>query len=233
MTSLGHEPNEHWSFDDSVSNCFEDMLERSIPKYLAMRESVSDVGRFFMRHNSVVVDLGCSHGDTIAGLLPYAKGNARFIGYENSTPMLEYAVERFKHDANVAIFKHDLSTGLRFGGGMNLITSVLTLQFLSPIVRELIVEQAYSSLFAGGALIVVEKVVGDTYNINKMMTDRYHLMKEENGYSKAEIKAKSESLKFTMNPYSAAQNEHMLRRVGFKVDCFWRWMNFAAWVAVK
>jgi len=233
MTSLGHEPTEHWAFDASVSDCFEDMLERSIPKYWVMRELVSDVGNFFMRHDSVVVDLGCSHGDTIAGLLPHAKGNTRFVGYENSKPMLEHATERFKHDANVHIFEHDLSTGLRFGGGTTLMTAVLTLQFLAPITRELIIEQAYSSLSAGGALIVVEKVLGDTFNIDKMMVDRYHRMKKGNGYSDKEIKAKSESLKFAMNPFSASHNEHMLRRVGFRVDCFWRWMNFAAWVAVK
>ena len=35
-------------------------------------------------------------------------------------------------------------------------------------------------------------------------------------------------------PVSAAMNERFLRNAGFaKVECFWRWMNFAAWIAVK
>lgn len=33
---------------------------------------------------------------------------------------------------------------------------------------------------------------------------------------------------------TAAWNEEMLRNTGFvEVDCFWRWMNFAGWVATK
>jgi tRNA (cmo5U34)-methyltransferase len=42
------------------------------------------------------------------------------------------------------------------------------------------------------------------------------------------------SLEGVLVPVTAAWNEYLLRSAGFShVDCFWRWMNFAAWVAVK
>jgi tRNA (cmo5U34)-methyltransferase len=35
-------------------------------------------------------------------------------------------------------------------------------------------------------------------------------------------------------PVTAGWNEEMLRGAGFQeIDCFWRWLNFAGWVAVK
>jgi tRNA (cmo5U34)-methyltransferase len=34
-------------------------------------------------------------------------------------------------------------------------------------------------------------------------------------------------------PLDAGQNQSLLKESGFRgVECFWRWMNFAAWVAV-
>jgi tRNA (cmo5U34)-methyltransferase len=33
---------------------------------------------------------------------------------------------------------------------------------------------------------------------------------------------------------TARSNKELLRSVGFtQVDCFWHWMNFAGWVAVR
>ena len=34
-------PKEKWEFDENVANCFENMLERSIPNYNFMRNSVA------------------------------------------------------------------------------------------------------------------------------------------------------------------------------------------------
>ena len=35
-------------------------------------------------------------------------------------------------------------------------------------------------------------------------------------------------------PVTAAWNEELLRTAGFGVvECFWRYLNFAAWVAVR
>ena len=35
-------------------------------------------------------------------------------------------------------------------------------------------------------------------------------------------------------PVTAHWNEELLRNAGFaQVECFWRWCNFAGWIAVK
>ena len=62
----------------------------------------------------------------------------------------------------------------------------------------------------------------------------YRMKKSNSGYSIDEIDRKSASLEGVLVPVTAKWNEDMLREAGFKsVDCFWRWMNFAGWIAIK
>ena len=59
-------------------------------------------------------------------------------------------------------------------------------------------------------------------------------IKRENGYSESQIDRKRMSLEGVLVPVTARWNEELLHQEGFaSVDCFWRHLNFAGWVAVK
>jgi tRNA (cmo5U34)-methyltransferase len=59
-------------------------------------------------------------------------------------------------------------------------------------------------------------------------------MKRANGYSEEQIVRKRLALEGVLVPMTARGNEELLATAGFEaIDCFWRWMNFAAWVAVR
>ena len=112
--------------------------------------------------------------------------------------------------------------------------AVLTLQFTPINYRQQIIRRAYESLLSGGVLIVVEKVLGQGASLDDMMVDIYHESKAANGYSHAAIDAKRRALEGVLVPITAAMNESILRGASFQeIDCFWRWMNFAGWVAVR
>jgi tRNA (cmo5U34)-methyltransferase len=86
----------------------------------------------------------------------------------------------------------------------------------------------------GGALILVEKVLGSNNAIDTMLVDEYYRIKAENAYTQEQISAKRKSLEGVLVPITARWNEEMLKEAGFRsVDCFWRYLNFAGWVAVK
>jgi hypothetical protein len=88
--------------------------------------------------------------------------------------------------------------------------------------------------FSGGALILVEKVLGSNNAIDTMLVDEYYRIKAENAYTQEQISAKRKSLEGVLVPITARWNEEMLKEAGFRsVDCFWRYLNFAGWVAVK
>src|SRR5262249_48396189 len=70
--------------------------------------------------------------------------------------------------------------------------------------------------------------------IDGLMVDLYYRLKRENGYTREEIDRKRFALEGVLVPVTARWNEELLRGAGFRqVDYFWRWMNFAGWIAVK
>jgi len=150
--------------------------------------------------------------------------------------MLDALNERFKYyiDAGVVAIKNlDLrETYPRVTASVTL--SVLTLQFVPIEHRQKVVRNVYKSTLPGGAFILVEKVLGNTAEIDEMMVKQYYQMKRNNGYSQDQIERKRLSLEGVLVPVTAHWNEEVLSMAGFRqVDCFWRWMNFAAWVAVR
>ena len=239
--SLGHMPEGSWTFAESVAGVFEDMLARSIPQYEVMREAVTELGEVYIQPNTRVLDLGCSEGGSIAPLVASAcpEQAIDFIGYETSPAMLKRARERFMGLDEVEIIDADLSQGIVdpvvWGSDKkcSVILSILTLQFLPVECRARMVGQCYELLNEGGALIVVEKVIGPSSELNHTFQQKYQQMKVRNGYSIPEVERKRKALEGVLVPLQADWNVQILKQAGFSVDCFWRWMNFAGWLALK
>lgn len=236
MESLGHYPAGKWSFDEGVADCFDDMLKRSIPQYVAMRELVRDLALRFVHPGADVLDLGCSRGQAIADILEGGRERIRCaFGCEVSVPMVQAARSRFaaERPGKVTILEQDITHGLPTCYP-RVVLSVLTLQFVPTVRRQRVITKVADILDRNGAFIVVEKVLGDTSRIDSLLVGRYHELKRTNGYSDAEIEAKRKSLEGVLSPLTAADNERWFRRAGFsQVDCVWRWCNFAAWLCVK
>lgn len=242
-SSLGHMPAGPWAFDESVTEVFDDMLQRSIPQYDVMRATIALLARDFIRSGELVVDLGASSGAGIAPLVEEERGRksgapARFVAIECSPSMLKELRERFAAPGDlglVTVLDHDLRQGLPdLGGPASLILSVLTLQFVPMEYRQQVIRSAYQALAPGGAMILVEKVLGTSAALDTQFAGHYLDYKRRNGYSAEEIDRKRLSLEGVLVPVTARWNEEMLQHAGFsQIDCFWRWMNFAGWLALK
>lgn len=222
-----------FSFDELVTGCFGDMLRRSIPEHDTMRKLVSIVGERYIRPNTTIVDVGCSWGDAVCPFVERHNAENDFVLYDTSKPMLEACSDRFDPIESVKVRDHDISEGID-AENVSLILSVLTVQFTPIERRHRILRSFYDALNDGGALIYVEKVLGDTTDIDSMLVDSYYEMKANNGYTQEQIESKRLSLEGVLVPITAKWNEDLLRKSGFtQVDCFWRSLNFAGWVAVK
>lgn len=234
-SSLGHFPSGKWSFDSSVANVFPDMLRRSIPDYEHMRKLVAELGIRFAKPDTNVVDLGCSRGDGIRDLYRYCGTNLNYFGVDNSQSMIEIAKENFKHEIEVGFMSFSEMDLCNDYPHMptTLTLAVLTLQFIPLEHRKRIIADAYKNLLPGGAFIVVEKIVCENDLIQDKLTAWYEDMKHANGYTREEIAKKKESLIGVMTPIKPSENIKLLSDAGFTVDCFWRCMNFAGFLAVK
>lgn len=236
VSSVAHQPEGRWQFDDKVTDCFDDMLRRSIPQYKLMRQTVFDIASRYVQQHTDIIDLGCSRGDALAPFIDKFGAANRYIGLEVSQPMIDAARQRFAgliDSSIVDIRQHDLRKGIPCLVP-SVVLSVLTLQFTPIEYRHRIVKSVFDRLRPGGAFIVVEKVLAEHAELDDMMTSIYHGMKGANGYSGDDIARKQMSLEGVLVPVTAKWNEQLLHAAGFaEVDCFWRWCNFAAWIAVK
>jgi tRNA (cmo5U34)-methyltransferase len=235
-SSLGHMPNGRWTFDESVTAVFTDMLTRSIPQYEVMRKSVFDLGMALVPPGSTIVDLGCSRGDGLAPFIHALGDRSSYLGLDVSQPMLHAARQRFEKEIERGVARI-LDLDLRHGypqvdAGLTL--SVLSLHFTPIEHRQRILRDVYARTVPGGAFLMVEKILGATAEFNTQMVNLYHRFKNDAGYSAEEVERKKLSLEGVLVPLTARANEDFLRDAGFReVDCFWRWMNFAGWVATK
>ena len=224
--------NKKWEFDDEVTKVFDDMLSRSIPDYKVMRQLCFMIGRNFITQGGTVSDIGCSNGLAVEQFVTQFPQTQFFLS-DISEPMLNACRERYKNDKNVNVAYHDLRNPMPTKDN-DLVISCLTLQFTPIEYRWNILQSIYDSLKPGGALIFVEKVLGNSAKIDDILVKEYYNIKREHGYTEELIQNKRKSLEGVLVPLTTGFNEHLMTMCGFKeIDCFWRCLNFCAWVAIK
>ena len=175
---------ERFSFDESVTEVFADMIRRSVPGYAQMLAMTAQIAR--LQANKLdrpirVYDLGCSLGAVGHALLKvFEPHEIQLIAVDNSAPMISQAralFERFDHP--VECLQADICT-LEFECS-DLVISNLTLQFVAPDQRDALIRRIYRSLNPGGQLIVSEKV--SSGSADPWLIEVHEQFKRANGYS--------------------------------------------------
>jgi tRNA (cmo5U34)-methyltransferase len=224
-------PTGKWEFNNEVTAVFDDMLQRSIPDYSGMRRTTTELALRFCQNGTYVVDLGCSRGAALKPIIEASNKKVNYLGIEVSEPMRAAAVKELVGKAEIV----DLDLRDVYPNVSASVTlSVLTLQFIPIEYRQRIIQNAFDNTIAGGAFLLVEKVLGADAFSDRLLVETYYDRKGENGYSTDQITAKRRSLEGVLVPVTADWNVEMLKQAGFKhVECYWRHLNFAAWIGVK
>ena len=224
---------EKWKFDKDVSMVFDDMLERSIPGYNDMRDLVFKVARNFVKPETDIVDIGCSNGLSAVRFVEEYKFTNDFYLYDVSEPMLEIARDKYKGEKRVYIENVDIRKGIP-NKNVSVVLSILTIQFTPIEYRKMIFQELYNALLPNGALILVEKVLGETAQLDSVLTREYYNLKRQSLYTQEQIESKRKSLEGVLVPVTANWNIDLMRSCGFRsIECFWRNLNFAGWIALK
>lgn len=248
------EDGTKWTFDEKVTEHFDAMLADSIPSYETMRTLCFDLGKNFVHNGSIIIDLGASRGLSVQRFIEYTDKNypttsgdvvgylndgVRYVLFEISSPMLSVLHDKYGAKRNVKILSDDITERDNIfhecsQKKASLIMSILTIQFTPIEYRLQILDEIYESLEPGGAFIFVEKVIGNSAKIDRLMVQEYLNLKAGNGYTAEQINKKRKSLEGVLVPMTAQFNEEALRGAGFRqVDCFYRHLNFAGWIAIK
>ena len=231
-------PEGRWVFDESVTQVFQDMLARSIPGYVTMRdfawniiETTQTIENDKFLHCLTGLDLGASLGEAS---LPLIQAGGSVHMNEYSDAMRIALKDRFSAQ---------IANGRVTIDGQNLIDwqhtefprydvvwMVLVLMFLPIECRLHVLKQVHSALVDDGVFIYVEK----TETFNNTLVAAYYNYKRQNGYTQEQIDAKRESLRNVLTPISSNMHEELLRWAGFtQVQPFFQTLMFKGWVVRK
>ena len=212
------------------------MVSRSVPFYAEIQRMLVELAASFATRGSNIYDLGCSTGTTLKLLHDSLPVDAHLCGVDSSREMLNECREKLAQanlEDAIELEQADIDNGVRIENA-SVVVLVLTLMFVRPLNREKLIGRIYSGLNENGCLLLVEKLLGDGSLFNRMFIERYYAFKRRMGYSELEIAQKREALENVLIPYRLQENRDLLLNAGFReVEVFFKWYNFAGFIAVK
>lgn len=226
--------NADWNFKGEVSKNFDQHVAKSVPFYLEGHKLVCLLSDYFVKHDSVCYELGCSTGTLTMKLSEHnsQKPHVRYIGIDIESDMIEQANKKKVNRSNVEFVVDDI---LNYSiEPSDFIVAYYTIQFIRPSERQRLFDKIYNSLKWGGALLLFEKVRACDARFQDIMTGIYNEFKLDSGYSPGEIIGKCRSLKGTLEPFSTTGNCDLMKRAGF-VDymTIMKYVCFEGFLAIK
>ena len=225
--------SKQFEFDADVAAVFDDMLERSVPFYKTSLQLTKELALQYLKEEGRLYDLGCSTATTLLEIERDLHVKAELIGIDNAKAMLQQARRKIEAFGSLILLEEADMLSYKLLP-CDVVISNYTLQFIRPLIREEAVRNIADALHEEGAFIFSEKVISKDKILNKKMIDIYHDFKLKQGYSAYEIMQKREALENVLIPYSEDENIAMATRNGFRhCEVFFRWANFATFIALK
>ena len=85
-----------FSFNQEVTEVFEDMIDRSVPGYRTSLNIIQQQTKQLFKEATNVYDLGCSLGASTIALLNAVHGDFKIIAIDSSESMIKACQNRFK-----------------------------------------------------------------------------------------------------------------------------------------
>lgn len=228
--------NRPFEFDESVANVFEDMLKRSIPMYQECQSLAVHWCSRFAKANTSVYDLGCSTGQLLLKLSHSIDINngISLYGIDNSSAMLEKSRKTLEQSpVPCVLMEADLNREVTIQNA-SVVVMNYTLQFVLPENRFSLLKNIYENLVPGGSLILIEKIKSDIPTLDETFINFHHQFKKDRDYSDLEISRKREALENVLIPWTVEENMSLIKKSGFQtVDLFFKWNNFAGFIALN
>ncbi|MBK5968017.1 MULTISPECIES: carboxy-S-adenosyl-L-methionine synthase CmoA [Thiorhodovibrio] len=221
-------------FDASVAQVFPDMIARSVPCYRDLVALMALVGGRFLSPGARCFDLGCSLGAVSAALLAHHQdSDLRLVAVDNSQAMIDRLSQRMAAEIASGRLEPRCADVLEVDtSGASLVVLNLTLQFIRPEQRLVLLQRLRQRLEPGGGLLLAEKVRSADAAAEDFLTASHAEFKRANGYSELEISRKRAALERVMRLDTAADHRERLQAAGFAHVVQWfQCLNFVAWAA--
>ena len=229
-----------WTFE-GISETFEKHIKKSVPLYFESHELITGFTDFFVQKGSSIIDIGASTGNLIGKISDRHKTleNIKFYLIDEIEEMVEFSRKSLLDEKGLERSHHfhfinKSITDFNLPENSSIIISNYTMQFISPAIRQVIIDKIYKSLAWGSAFFFFEKMNGADARFNDILVQNYEDFKIKNGYSVQEIKAKQKSLRGVLRPFSLEGNIDLLKRAGFvDYEIIFSYGQFKGILAIK
>jgi tRNA (cmo5U34)-methyltransferase len=221
-------------FDHAVAEVFDDMASRSIPLYAATVQRTASLCATLVKGEGTVVDLGASTGALLRALggIP-GPGRLHWVGVDASAPMLE-RVRALACEGVVASRKlvhADVADWDWADIRADVVVCNWTLHFVPPDARERVLLAMHRSTAPGGWLVLSEKMLAAAPSLQAWETATYWAGRRDQGYSQAEIDAKTRALEGVLVPWTLETWQQAWARTGWRpVSVVQAWAPFVTWM---
>jgi len=225
-----------FAFDETVAKVFPDMIRRSVPGYETIIALTGLLAEQYAQPKSQCYDLGCSLGAaTLSMRSRIQQPDCCIVAVDNAEAMTRRC-QKHVREAGEGIEVEVICADIQDVAIRNASVVVLnfTLQFIQPAARLALMQNIYSGMRPGGALLLSEKIVFANAGEQQRMDALHIAFKKANGYSDLEISQKRSALEKVLIPDTLEQHQERLHAAGFSsVDVWFRCMNFVSLLAIK
>lgn len=221
-----------FEFDEAVTRVFDDMISRSVPGYDLLVRLIALYADIFVAENSRVYDLGCSTGVVSRVIAQQLQSrHCQLVAVDNSPSMIEKC-KQSHGEFEIDWYCQDIENIVIEDASMVVLN--LTLQFIKPQQRAVLLQRIFDGLRPGGILVISEKVAFEDTATQQTMTELYQAFKKSQGYSELEISQKRSALENVLIPDTPQAHRQRLEDCGFDAiyECF-RCLNFFSYLAIK
>jgi tRNA (cmo5U34)-methyltransferase len=225
---------DKFEFDSEVASIFDSMAARSIPMYAEVHRLHVEMFADKLKPGAVVADIGSSTGNLFAaieqqlGKAMHASGlSAHAI--DTSSAMMSELERRY---AGVRTTIAPLSEAADLPQPADVMACLYVLQFMRREERVGALDWIARNLAPQGVLILAQKDTAH-WRVADRSKEAYFAFRRANGYTQAEIDAKTEALKNSMWTVSTEELEYELDSRNLHYVETTRWVQFSSGVAVR
>ena len=209
---------------------YECLMERLVPRYKKQHEIIYDLLPQDTERKIRVLDLGCGNG-ALSKLVLKKLPNAHVVGFDLTPKMLEAYVKNLSEYRG----KYELMQGdYRFdpiGSNYDIVLAGLTLQHLTWGQRKNFYRLIYTILNPKGSFISNDIIIDEDWDIRNKQYDNWMKFIKSNGEDPQYWFEKHMHKDY---PVTLEDHTKWLKDAGFsKVECHWRYYNFAITSAIK
>lgn len=233
-----------FEFDEEVAKVFDDMAARSIPMYeAAHRAHIQYLLQSLPRLRTLAcgrplrfLDVGASTGKFFSSLYEALGGpsaerlpNIHLYAVDPCDHMLDRVKVNVPHTTTYCMGAEEIFT---LPCKFDVVNVSYVLQFIPPQKHYSVLKDIYNQMQPGGILFFSQKESIQPDHAHHF-EEQYINFRRNNGYTDAEIEAKTKALRGSMWPQRYEQTAATLTRVGFtNIQETTRWLNFSSLVAL-